>query len=71
MTSAAPWVVALGRDQIGMPPPVRPAAAGEAAEEDLVTDLGVLVQAIREANDELAIPPQHSPWLPALPTSVT
>jgi S-DNA-T family DNA segregation ATPase FtsK/SpoIIIE len=71
VTSAPPWVVALRPDQLGMPPPARPAAAGEASDSDLVTDLGVLVEAIRDANAELAIPPQHSPWLPALPTSVT
>ena len=35
-----------------------------------VTDLRVLVEAIRRANDELGLPPQHSPWLPALTTDV-
>ena len=36
-----------------------------------MTDLGVLVAAIRDANDRIGGPPQHSPWLPALPDRVT
>ena len=66
-TSApAPWTVALGWDAIGRPAPERPAGPKQ-EDDDLLTDLAVLVEAIREANDQLGIPPQHSPWLPALP----
>ncbi|TFB83928.1 FtsK/SpoIIIE domain-containing protein [Cryobacterium luteum] len=34
------------------------------------TDLQALVQAICRASENMAIPPQHRPWLPALTTSI-
>ena len=51
------------------PPPARPAAP-KGEEDAEITDLKVLVEAIRTANDRLGLSPQHSPWLPALPESV-
>ncbi|MEU8348521.1 FtsK/SpoIIIE domain-containing protein [Streptomyces sp. NPDC048845] len=60
----APWAGRLEWQELGRAALKRPAAA--AREEEEITDLKVLVDAVIEANDRLAIPPQHSPWLPAL-----
>ncbi|CAM5687195.1 FtsK/SpoIIIE domain-containing protein [Streptomyces hirsutus] len=49
----------LGRAALAKP-------KSEAREDDEITDLKVLVDAVREANSSLGIPAQHSPWLPAL-----
>ena len=49
--------------------PSRPRTA-EAETDATATDLGALVTAIREATSALGLPPQDSPWLPALPTLV-
>ncbi|MGW0431518.1 FtsK/SpoIIIE domain-containing protein [Micromonospora sp. NPDC003197] len=38
--------------------------------QEEVTDLQVLVEALREAAEQAGVPAQHSPWLPALPASV-
>lgn len=66
-TSApAPFTSALDWGAIGRPAPERPAAPRSSSDDDLLTDLAVLVEAIQGANAQLAIPPQHSPWLPAL-----
>ncbi|KRV50887.1 cell division protein FtsK [Wenjunlia vitaminophila] len=62
----APWSVALGWEALGRPAPERPSSGG-GNDDDLLTDLAVLVEAIQGANAQLQIPPQHSPWLPALP----
>ncbi|MFI1393698.1 FtsK/SpoIIIE domain-containing protein [Streptomyces sp. NPDC020681] len=64
-----PWVVPFGWEQLGHPLPQRPRAALQQS-DDAVTDLADLVQAIRDADRELNIPPQHSPWLPALGVSL-
>ncbi|GAB2619811.1 FtsK/SpoIIIE domain-containing protein [Streptomyces capparidis] len=61
-----PWSTPLGWEALGRPAPERPKAPS-GNEDDLLTDLAVLVEAVRGANERLAIPPQHSPWLPALP----
>ncbi|MER6420876.1 FtsK/SpoIIIE domain-containing protein [Streptomyces sp. NPDC001137] len=61
----APWAVVVGWERLGEPLPPRPRAA--AAPADVETDLTALVTAIREADRELGIPAQHSPWLPPLP----
>jgi S-DNA-T family DNA segregation ATPase FtsK/SpoIIIE len=61
----APWTVQLGWEQVGQPVPERPSRA--TVNKDPVTDLGVLVDAIEQANHRLGIRAQHSPWLPALP----
>ncbi|KAB1144189.1 cell division protein FtsK [Streptomyces luteolifulvus] len=59
-----PWVGALSWEDLGRAALVKPKA--EAREEEEITDLKVLVDAVLEANQELGIPAQHSPWLPAL-----
>ncbi|MGW0824221.1 FtsK/SpoIIIE domain-containing protein [Streptomyces sp. NPDC002845] len=60
----APWVGALGWEDLGRAALTKPKL--EAREEEEITDLKVLVDAVREANTALGIPAQHSPWLPAL-----
>nr|WP_202424736.1 FtsK/SpoIIIE domain-containing protein [Streptomyces sp. HUCO-GS316] len=59
-----PWVGTLSWEDLGRAALVKPKA--EAREEEEITDLKVLVDAVREANQALGIPAQHSPWLPAL-----
>ncbi|MFF1809816.1 FtsK/SpoIIIE domain-containing protein [Streptomyces sp. NPDC058251] len=63
-TLLAPWAGPLGWEDLGRAALVKPKA--EAREEEEITDLKVLVDAVREANQILGIPAQHSPWLPAL-----
>ncbi|MGW2646750.1 FtsK/SpoIIIE domain-containing protein [Streptomyces sp. NPDC001393] len=60
----APWAGQLAWQDLGRPAQQRPKS--EAREDDEITDLKVLVDAVRGANQALAIPAQHSPWLPAL-----
>lgn len=64
----APWVGRLDWQGLGRSKLTKPAAAK--SEEEEITDLKVLVDAVREASAELQIPAQHSPWLPALETTV-
>ncbi|MBR8643166.1 cell division protein FtsK [Streptomyces tuirus] len=59
-----PWVGPLGWEDLGRAALAKPKA--EAREDEEITDLKVLVDTIRDANTSLGIPPQHSPWLPAL-----
>ena len=59
-----PW------SRTGIPAPGRPTTAASDTDEG-ETDLSVLVTAVRGAVDHLGMPPQHSPWLPALPGFVT
>lgn len=66
--TATPWISTLDLDQLPQPIPVRPKAA--VVDDAEVTDLTVLVEAVRKANDDLGLEPQHSPWLPALTTQV-
>ena len=66
--AAAPWISSVGLGQLPQPIAIRPRAA--VVDDAEVTDLTVLVSAVRQANDELGLPPQHSPWLPALTTTV-
>ncbi|MCF6745051.1 FHA domain-containing protein [Blastococcus sp. KM273128] len=66
---AAPLVVPVGWHQLGHAPPRRPATAARAADAE-VTDLSVLVQAVRAAAEADGVPAQRSPWLPALPARV-
>jgi S-DNA-T family DNA segregation ATPase FtsK/SpoIIIE len=63
-TLLAPWAGPLGWEDLGRATLVKPKA--EARQEEEITDLKVLVDAVREANQILGIPAQHSPWLPAL-----
>lgn len=60
---AQPWAATLDPSRLGQPPPAAPRRA--VADEE-VTDLAVLVEAIRKANQALGVPPQPRPWLPAL-----
>ncbi|MFF3845420.1 FtsK/SpoIIIE domain-containing protein [Streptomyces sp. NPDC002328] len=60
----APWAGPLAWPDLGRAALVKPKT--EAREDDEITDLKVLVDAVREADRALAIPAQHSPWLPAL-----
>ncbi|MFJ9565623.1 FtsK/SpoIIIE domain-containing protein [Streptomyces fuscichromogenes] len=60
----APWAGALTWQDLGRAALRKPKS--ETKEDDEITDLKVLVDAVREANTALAIPAQHSPWLPAL-----
>ncbi|WP_329546090.1 FtsK/SpoIIIE domain-containing protein [Streptomyces sp. NBC_01356] len=60
----APWAGPLQWEDLGRAALVKPKA--EARQEEEITDLKVLVDAVQEANQALGIPAQHSPWLPAL-----
>ncbi|MEU6070403.1 FtsK/SpoIIIE domain-containing protein [Streptomyces sp. NPDC047082] len=60
----APWVGELAWADLGRAALVKPKA--QAREDEEITDLKVLVDAVRDANGTLGIPAQHSPWLPAL-----
>ncbi|MEV7789049.1 FtsK/SpoIIIE domain-containing protein [Streptomyces sp. NPDC088106] len=60
----APWVGPLAWEDLGRTALAKPKS--ETREDDEITDLKVLVDAVREANSALGIPAQHSPWLPAL-----
>ncbi|MBY8340183.1 cell division protein FtsK [Streptomyces spinosirectus] len=60
----APWAGPLSWQDLGRAALTKPKS--EAREDDEITDLKVLVDAVREANTALGIPAQHSPWLPAL-----
>ncbi|WP_406474654.1 FtsK/SpoIIIE domain-containing protein [Streptomyces sp. NBC_01615] len=60
----APWAGPLQWEDLGRAALQKPKA--EARQEEEITDLKVLVDAVREANQALGIPAQHSPWLPAL-----
>ncbi|SEN07629.1 FtsK/SpoIIIE domain-containing protein [Actinacidiphila rubida] len=66
--TVAPWVGIVDWAQLGRSAPQRP--AGAKGEDDEITDLKVLVEAICGANERMGIPAQHSPWLPALPDSL-
>ncbi|MFE9772262.1 FtsK/SpoIIIE domain-containing protein [Streptomyces sp. NPDC005931] len=60
----APWVGPLTWEDLGRAALAKPRS--EAREDDEITDLKVLVDAVRDANSSLGVPAQHSPWLPAL-----
>ena len=67
--AAPPWISRI--DVAGLPQPVPVKPKVEATDDAEITDLTVLVEAIRTANDDLGLEPQHSPWLPSLTTEVT
>ncbi|MFF4506642.1 FtsK/SpoIIIE domain-containing protein [Streptomyces sp. NPDC001401] len=60
----APWAGPLSWQDLGRAALQKPKS--EAREDDEITDLKVLVDAVRDANQSLGIPAQRSPWLPAL-----
>jgi S-DNA-T family DNA segregation ATPase FtsK/SpoIIIE len=62
-TPQPPFVVPVDGAALGRPAPVRPAAV---TDDEAETDLAALVASVRAANDQLGLPPQHSPWLAAL-----
>ncbi|WP_055532609.1 FtsK/SpoIIIE domain-containing protein, partial [Streptomyces graminilatus] len=59
-----PWSGPLAWEDLGRAALKKPRV--QVREDDEITDLKVLVDAVRDANRVLGIPPQHSPWLPAL-----
>ncbi|MFI7601907.1 FtsK/SpoIIIE domain-containing protein [Actinoplanes sp. NPDC049681] len=65
----APAVRPLGWTDLGRTIAAEPTAVRD--DRDDVTDLQVLVEEIRAAATAAGVPPQHSPWLPALPTITT
>ncbi len=66
--STEPWVSTVSLRDLADPPAYPPRA--ETSDDAEITDLKVLVEAIRAANDALGLEQQHSPWLPALTTEV-
>ena len=62
-THTAPSAVPIDWLRLGWPAP----SVAEGKDEAEVTDLTVLVEAIGRASAGLGVPPQPSPWLPALP----
>ncbi|HET6699598.1 MAG TPA: FtsK/SpoIIIE domain-containing protein [Nocardioidaceae bacterium] len=64
-----PWLAEVGWKRLGHPPPQRPRPAEDGGDAE-VTDLSELVAAIREADRQLGLAPQHSPWLSALPETL-
>jgi S-DNA-T family DNA segregation ATPase FtsK/SpoIIIE len=66
VAAPAPFLRPVGWLDLGRPAPERPAAA---AETDVVTDLSVLVSALRQTTDLLGLPEQRRPWLPPLPSA--
>lgn len=65
---ATPWIAQLGLHRLAQPIPTKPKALS--SDDAEITDLTVLVKAISKAHDDLGLKPQHSPWLPALTTTV-
>jgi DNA segregation ATPase FtsK/SpoIIIE, S-DNA-T family len=65
LAAQAPWLAPVSWADLGRAEPARPATPKR--EEEEITDLKVLVEEIGRAVQRLAIPGQHSPWLPALP----
>lgn len=63
------WAARVGWTDLGRAEP-HPHAVKKREEEEL-TDLKVLLDAIKRASEGLGIPPQHSPWLPPLSKLVT
>jgi len=61
-------IVPLSWARLGRPLALAPAAEDESS---MVTDLKVLVTAVREACDRSGIEEQPPPWLPPIPTVVT
>jgi DNA segregation ATPase FtsK/SpoIIIE, S-DNA-T family len=64
-----PWLAPVDWNDLGRPEPSRPVVKKQDSEQE-ITDLRVLVAEIGKAVAGLSIPPQHSPWLPALPETL-
>ncbi|TFV52890.1 FtsK/SpoIIIE domain-containing protein [Blastococcus sp. TF02A_35] len=69
VAAAVPFVVPLGWYQVGYAAPQKPATATRQSDVE-ITDLSVLVEAVRGAAVAEEVPAQRSPWLEALPTRV-
>jgi S-DNA-T family DNA segregation ATPase FtsK/SpoIIIE len=67
-TTSAPWLAPVATTALTQPPRRRPRA--EVVDDAEITDLRVLVEAVAQADADLGLTPQHSPWLPALTTDV-
>jgi S-DNA-T family DNA segregation ATPase FtsK/SpoIIIE len=63
-TAAPPWSSRMDWPSLGRGRPQPPKR--DAGEEEEITDLKVLVDSVSQAGEHLAIPAQHSPWLPPL-----
>ncbi|MFF6994497.1 FtsK/SpoIIIE domain-containing protein [Streptomyces sp. NPDC008313] len=61
----APWTAPLTWQALGRAALVRPSVEPDG--DAVVSDLGVLVDAVRDARTALGVPPQHSPLTPPLP----
>lgn len=68
VAAVGPQVLELAFAALGQPLPVRPPAP---AEEDEVTDLAALVDAVSAAARDTALAPVEKPWLPPLPDTLT
>ncbi|HLR96393.1 MAG TPA: FtsK/SpoIIIE domain-containing protein [Jiangellaceae bacterium] len=64
-----PFVAPIDWGELGRPAPTKPKKK-EAETDAEITDLKVLVEAIQDANAQIGVPAQHSPWLPALPEAL-
>jgi S-DNA-T family DNA segregation ATPase FtsK/SpoIIIE len=69
VAAAVPFVVPLGWHLVGYAAPQKPAGATRMSDVE-VTDLSVLVEAVRGATVAEDVPAQRSPWLEALPSRV-
>ncbi len=61
-----PIIRPLSFAQLGAPVPQQTKPKGTSGDVE-ITDLRLLVKAIQEANQQLELPAQRKPWLPALP----
>jgi S-DNA-T family DNA segregation ATPase FtsK/SpoIIIE len=71
VTRPAPLAWPVPWQAVGQPTPVRPKLGGGPQTDEGDTDLSDLVTAIRQADDAAGVPPQPSPWLPAMADVVT
>ncbi|CCG01937.1 FtsK/SpoIIIE domain-containing protein [Blastococcus saxobsidens] len=69
IAAAVPFVVPLAWHQVGYAAPQQPATATRWSDVE-ITDLSVLVEAVRGASVDEDVPAQRSPWLEALPARV-
>ncbi|MGK4905054.1 FtsK/SpoIIIE domain-containing protein [Streptomyces albus] len=65
-----PWAVPVEWSDLGRPVPVRPEPPG-GDDDDPLTDLALLVAAVRESAALLECPEPYRPWLEPLPDLVT
>ncbi|GAA2635076.1 FtsK/SpoIIIE domain-containing protein [Streptomyces axinellae] len=68
--AAQPWAAPVTWDGLGRPAPVRPSPAGR-SEDDPLTDLALLVDAVDEAAAAMGFEEPYRPWLEPLADLVT